>query len=217
MFPGCLNPGVFLSADEPLFLEHARQYFDAFAGGDLAQTVGIGYPGATLATWTALPVSLAQTELGAYVAGRLATALLNGLLLLALFGLSRTLLGRWPALIGVALLALDPFTLGYTRLLHIAGPLALLMTLAGVSLLLWLNTFRRGWLLLTGLFSGLALLTKSTALLLGPMLAVMALAWGIGTGQWRVGSLVGAVAAWWAAGVAHCSAGFCSAMACYVG
>ena len=38
------------------------------------------------------------------------------------------------AAIGVALLALNPYTLGYTRLLHIAGPLALLMTLAGVSL-----------------------------------------------------------------------------------
>ncbi len=183
--PRLLDLDVFLTADEPLFLRHARDFAAGLTGGDLSLTLGIGYPGVTVAWWSAPFVGLASTELGAFVAGRLATALLTGLLLLAIYGLARLLLGRWPAFIGVALLALDPYSLAYGRLLHIAAPLALLMTMAGLSFLLWLRESRYRWLILTGLFSGLALLTKSTALLLGPMLVASTVGWVLITGQGR--------------------------------
>ncbi len=188
--PRLLNLDVFLTADEPLFLEQARQFGRGLASGDLSQTLGIGYPGVTVAWWSAPVVSLAQTELGAYVAGRLAIVVATGLLLLLLYGLSRSLLGRWPAFIAVALLALDPYSLAYGRLLHIEASLALFMVLTGVAYLHWLHQAGRRWLLLTGLFAGLALLTKSTALLLGPMLVVALAGWGGLTGLWRAGR-------WW--------------------
>ena len=190
LIPRLLNLNVFLTADEPLFLEHARQYAAAFTSGDFYQTVGIGYPGATVAAWAAPFVNLPATDIGAYTFGRVVTVLVTGLLLLVLYGLSRSLLGRWPAFIGIALLALDPYTLAYSRLLHIAAPLALFMTLAGVSMMLWLRDNRYRWLLLTGLFAGLALLTKSTALLLAPMFAAIILGWAIATHQWKNGD-------WW--------------------
>jgi len=183
--PRVLNLDVFLTIDEPLFLDHARQFAAGLSSGDFSQTLGIGYPGVTVAWWSAPVIGLASTELGACVAGRLATAMMTGILLLVMYGLSRSLLGRRPAFVGMLLLALDPYTLSYSRLLHIAAPLALLMTLAGLSSLLWLRDDRRRWLLLTGLFTGLALLTKSTALLLAPMLAVVIIAWAITTAQWR--------------------------------
>ncbi len=180
-----LNLDVFLTPDEPLFLEHARAFATGVASGHFSDTLGIGYPGVTVAAVAAWPVSAAATEMGAYAAGRAAVAMLTGLLLVALFALARRLWGCGPAFIGVALLALDPFALGYSRLLHIAAPLALLMTLTGLTFVLWLSDARRRWLILTGLFTGLALLTKSTALLLGPMLAVMTVGWGLSTGSWR--------------------------------
>jgi len=183
--PRLLNLDLFLTPDEPLFLDHARQFAAGLASADFSQTLGIGYPGVTVAGWAAPVVGLSQTARGAYVAGRIVTALATGLLLLVFYGLSRTLLGRWPALIALILLALDPYTLSYSRLLHIAAPLALLMSLASVTFLLWLRDSRRRWLLLAGLFTGLALLTKSTALLLGPMLLVVLLAWGYVTQRWR--------------------------------
>ena len=169
--PRLLHLDVFLTIDEPLFLDHARKFAAGLSSGDLSQTLGIGYPGVTIAWLSAPVVGLASTELGAYVAGRIAVAAMTGLLLLVLYGLAHLLLGRWPAFIGVSLLALDPYTLAYSRLLHIAAPLALFMTLAGLACLLWLRDAHRRWLLLTGLFTGLALLTKSTALLLGPLLS----------------------------------------------
>ncbi|MCB0226439.1 MAG: hypothetical protein KDI02_22290, partial [Anaerolineae bacterium] len=140
--PRLINLDRFLTADEPLFLEHAQKFAQAWATGDFRLTAGIGYPGVTVAAWAAPIINLAQTELGQYALGRAATATLTGILLLLLYGLSRELLGRGPALIGVGLLALDPFMLGYSRLFHIAAPLALFMTLAGISLLLWLHTER---------------------------------------------------------------------------
>jgi hypothetical protein len=136
----------------------------------------------------------ATTDLAAYTAGRIVTTLVTGLLLLVMYKLSRLLLGRWPALLGVGLLALDPQFLAHSRLIHNEAPLALFMTLAGLSCLLWLRsippsfldssggTVRRRswfWLLLTGLFTGLALLTKSTAVLLGPMLVAVVAGWMI--------------------------------------
>ncbi|MEW5958851.1 MAG: glycosyltransferase family 39 protein, partial [Chloroflexota bacterium] len=188
--PRLLDLDVFLTADEPLFLDHARNFARGLAGGDFGQTLGIGYPGVTVAWWSAAVVGRAAAELGAYVAGRFVTALVTGLLLLGLYALSRRLLGRWPALLSAGLLALDPYTLAYSRLLHIEAPLALLMTLAGVSFLRWLHRPAYRWLWLGGLFAGLALLTKSTALLLGPMLGLGLLGWGLVAGRFRHGR-------WW--------------------
>lgn len=194
--PHLLNLNVFLTPDEPLFLKYAREFARGLTTGDFSLTLGIGYPGVTVAWWTAPVVGLAQTELGAYVAGRIVTALVNSLLLLILYVLARKLLGRWPAFIGVGILALDPFLLGYSRLLHNEAALTLFMTLTGLSFLLWLREglplssqegdesrsgLKKGWswLFLAGLFTGLALLTKSTALLLGPMLVALLAGWAV--------------------------------------
>ena len=159
--PRLLHLDVFLTIDEPLFLDYARAFALGLRSGNLGQTLGIGYPGVTVAWWSAPVVGLAASELGAFVAGRVATAIVAGLLLLLVYLFARLLLGRWPAFIGVALLALDPYTLSYSRLLHIAAPLALFMTLAGLACLLWLTDGRRRRLLLTGLFTGLAMLIQS--------------------------------------------------------
>jgi 4-amino-4-deoxy-L-arabinose transferase-like glycosyltransferase len=183
--PRLLDLDVFLTADEPLFLQHSRDFATGLASGDFGLTLGIGYPGVTVAWWSAPVVGLASTELGAFVAGRVATALMTGLLLLAMYGLARSFLGRWPAFIGVALLALDPYSLAYGRLLHIGAPLALFMTLAGLSFLLWLRDARYRWLFLAGLFTGLALLTKSTAMLLGPMLVAGTVGWTLSPARSR--------------------------------
>ncbi len=221
----------FITADEILFLDHARQFLRGLASGDFSLTLGIGYPGVTLAWVNALgllalfglsrlglgttylvgsssstSLSLSQFLAGAevqplpyYVAGRVATALLVTALLLLFYALARRLFvpasgtqgsrnGQGDvALLGALLLALDPFMLGYSRLMHIAAPLALLMLLAVLAWLLWLQESRKGWLWLTGLFTGLAILTKTTALLLPPLLlALSGVMWLSAGPLWRV-------------------------------
>jgi 4-amino-4-deoxy-L-arabinose transferase-like glycosyltransferase len=200
----------FITPDEILFLNQARHFLEGLAGGDLLLTLGIGYPGVTLAWGNALGLlglfglarlglvkeipatpSLGPFLAGVdvqplpyYVAGRVVTALLATVLLLLVYTLARRLFapggyGRGDvALISVLLLSLDPYLLGYSRLMHIATPLALLMLLTVMAWLLWLKEEHRRWLWLTGLFSGLAILTKTTGMLLLPTLVGLSLlAW----------------------------------------
>ena len=205
VLPRVLLPARFLTPDEVLFLDHARDFLRGLVTGDPALTMGIGYPGVTVAwvggfsLWLLFalsrlglgPLAMPGLTLGRflsaadtlplpyYVTGRLAVGLFTALLL----WLAYRLLRRWWAgpeslaigVAGVLLLALDPFFTGYSRLFHIAAPLALLMLMAVLAWLIWLRERRFVWLLLTGLLAGLAFLTKSTGLLLMPILAGLAL------------------------------------------
>ena len=201
VLPRVLLPARFLTPDEVLFLDHARQFLRGLATGDLALTLGIGYPGVTVA-WVGslglwLLYGLSRLGLGTlmtlsqfldmadrlpmpyYVAGRLACGVFTALLL----WLAYRLLRRWwsgpqaqaVALAAILLLALDPFFTGYSRLFHIAAALSLLMLMTVLAWLVWLREGKPIWLLVTGLLAGLAFLTKSTGLLLLPMLAGLAL------------------------------------------
>ena len=100
-------------------------------------------------------------------------AVIAGLLLVA-FWLAADLLGLLPALIGILLLGFDPLTLGLTRMLHVDGLSSTLMLVSTLALLRFYapNPAHAGrWrdLMLSGIVAGLAWLTKSPALVLGPM------------------------------------------------
>lgn len=211
LLPRLFQLDRFITADEILFLDHAREFLQGLATGDPWLTLGIGYPGVTLAWANALGLlvlyglsrlglvgipsanfSLSQFLAAAdvqplpyYVTGRIVSALLITVLLLLFFVMTRRLLaserqpwGGLVATLGVFLLALDPYVLGYSRLMHIAAPLALLMALTVTAWMLWLSEGRTRWAGLAGVFGGLALLTKSTALLLAPiLLGLMLLYW----------------------------------------
>ena len=84
------------------------------------------------------------------------------------FILVRKLGGKRLAVLGLLLMALDPFTLGHTQLLHLDGLLSSLILVSYLALLLYLATRHFSLLLLSGVTAGLAFLTKSTALLALP-------------------------------------------------
>ncbi len=197
----------FITVDEIIYLDHARQFLQGLASGDYSLTLGVGYPAVTsawvnalallvlfgfsrqgLVTTSASVSSLSQFLAGAdvqplpyYVAGRVASAVFFTALLLVFYVLARRLLastglsGEDVALLGALLLSLDAYVVGYSRQMHIDVPMALLMLLAAMAWLLRLKEGRKRWLGLTGLFSGLAILTKTTALLLLPILAGISL------------------------------------------
>lgn len=109
------------------------------------------------------------------------------LLLLLVYLLGHRLYGTAVALLSTLLLAFDPSMPGYSRLVHMAVPLALFMFLAVIAWLLWLTARRKRWFALTGLFCGMAVLTITMGLLVLPALLGLALlVWLVEQpGEWR--------------------------------
>jgi 4-amino-4-deoxy-L-arabinose transferase-like glycosyltransferase len=109
---------------------------------------------------------------------RLAMTTLNALGVVGIYVLCRRLWDRRVALIGAVLLALDPFVIGLSGLLHVDAPA---MTFMALSLMAWLNGLhvlaawipspRKSWCLpaggfalLSGVCAGLSILSKSPAI-----------------------------------------------------
>jgi 4-amino-4-deoxy-L-arabinose transferase-like glycosyltransferase len=115
---------------------------------------------------------------------RLPMALATSLAVGGGFLLLRRVVGTGVALLAALLWASDPFLVAHSRLLHLDALLSMLMLLATLALLAacygpeGLHARPNGRLLaLAGLFSGLALLTKSLAALLAPIGGMILLVW----------------------------------------
>jgi hypothetical protein len=110
------------------------------------------------------------------------------------------LLGPGPATLGALLLALDPFYLAHSQLVHLDAVLGATMTLALLcGLVRWCAGGCLGWVVAGGALSGLALLAKAPAAYLA--LAVPLLALGlVGRQGWR--RLAADLGLWGAIGMA---------------
>ncbi len=110
------------------------------------------------------------------VAGRAVVLLINTLVLGGAFLFARRLLSYWPALVGTALILFDPFAAAHSRFLH---PDSLLSGFMLLSLLAFLDFLLRGRkplpLVISGVAAGLALLTKTPAIFLLPLVGLCSL------------------------------------------
>ncbi|MCB0209112.1 MAG: glycosyltransferase family 39 protein [Anaerolineae bacterium] len=193
---------VFRVVDEPDRWDWAVAFYQALLAGDLPGTlVGDGYPGiypVWLETLWLFLASLYRSVLqgswlgdgGVYLLvhewdrtdtlwlQRFPVVLTNTLLVVAIFLYLRKLFGQKLALLAAILISLDPFYLSDSRVNRAEGLLTGLMM---VSLLALIAAHRqqRYWphLLISGIFGGLAWLTKSQALVLLPMFGVISLMW----------------------------------------
>jgi hypothetical protein len=78
------------------------------------------------------------------------------------------IVGRKAALAGSCLLALNPFYIAYSKVVHVDALLATFMLVSALFLISHLQHGTRSDLILSGLFAGLAFLTKSPGLFLIP-------------------------------------------------
>jgi hypothetical protein len=187
---------VTVTADEGFWMQRTLRFGAALEQGDLRGTFRIGHPGVTV-MWTGLAgigrdqarafaanrytryyvLEQASAYGVTFAAARLAVTLVaTGLVTLAI-GLAWRLLGGGAALLGGGLLLFDPFVVGMTRLLHVDALLGPLMTVAALATLAyWYDGGRRRDLVVSAVATGLALLTKPPALLIGPLFAALGLA-----------------------------------------
>jgi 4-amino-4-deoxy-L-arabinose transferase-like glycosyltransferase len=174
----------------------SAEFLSAVGGGRFAETMITGHPGVTtmwlgsaglLAERALQQVGLLQsppTTAAHLILMRLPMALATSLAVGGGFLLLRRVVGTGVALLAALLWASDPFLVAHSRLLHLDALLTMLMLLATLALLAacygpeGLHPRPRWPLLaLAGLFSGLALLTKSLAALLAPIGALILLVW----------------------------------------
>jgi hypothetical protein len=192
----------FVTADEHAWLARSGNFYYALAHGDWAGTFQRHHPGVTV-TWAGLggylltfpgyaavapgqfgwlteeiePFLRSQGHdpLAVLAAGRLVSVLLITLTLTGCYLIARRLLDEWTAFLGMALIVFAPFHIAHSRLLHLDGLVSSLMLLAVLAWIDHLRTGARGTLAAAATAAGLAWLTRSPALFLLPLFALLAL------------------------------------------
>ncbi len=190
--------GSFSWPDEITWLQRGAAFVTALERGDLADTYLTDHPGVvpmwgfggalylrTLVTGdrTALdalaavareadtPPDIPSAEIPALLAtAAWFTVVVTSLTVVAAYLLLIPLLGRGGAALAGLFLALDPFFLTQSRVVHVDGLLASFMLLSVLSLLVYFKRpDRRRYLFLSGVMAGLAMLTKTPSLFLVPL------------------------------------------------
>mgnify|MGYP007059382065 CR=1 FL=1 len=235
LLPRLAALGQYITPDELNWVHRSVLIHQALGQGRWAETLTTGHPG-VITTWLGalgiqIQLWLRSSDIAAYEwithlawlapentaafpklatflsAGRIAVAIINSLGLIFIFWLGRKLVGFWPAIGFVLLLALDPFVAGLSGLLHVDGLMTTFTTISLLALILGVTNQalphpetqnqrssafisapffaqREGWLLtaVSGAAAGCAILSKSAALTLLPFVA---LAFAVGLIVWR--------------------------------
>ncbi len=226
--PRLVGSNLFATVDEPFWLTAGSDFYYALGQRAFANTVYDYHPAVTT-MWivaTALLVYFPQyrglgqgyfdvykdslerfllshghTPLGLLTTARILQAALIVLLLLVLFWLLRRLLSDSVAVVGILLISFDPFFLGHSRLLNHEGMLALFTLISLCAFLAYLLLERRLTdLILSGAMSGMAQLTKSSSIVIVPLIGALFLVdiilrRGVGWKK-QLGATLGAIALW---------------------
>jgi hypothetical protein len=215
--------GAFSWPDEQTWLERSAAFVLALERGDLEGTYRSDHPGvvpmwgfgtalalraALTGDHAALEALATESYQGDYPAQLAAaatfTVLLTSLTVAAAYALLVPVMGRAGAALAGLFLALDPFYLAHSRIVHLDAILASIMLLSVLALLLYLRRPKwRGFLFLSGVLAGLALLTKTPGLFLIPLTALaLGLQWllrRLGREDWGCVGQVGRAFGLWLA------------------
>jgi hypothetical protein len=185
--------GSFITIDEIKWIEGAGQFLQAINSGDLAKTYWHFFPGITI-TWVEVLILwlrwlflAGEADLPDFIAAQLLNlphlvgpmrfsgVLITAATIPAIYLLARHLLDQPTALLGAALLAFDPFFTAHSRIVNGDAITAAFMTLSMLAFLwLWQGSGLR-LAIISGLFGGLALLTKLPSPIIIPWIGLLAL------------------------------------------
>ncbi|KAB8144518.1 phospholipid carrier-dependent glycosyltransferase [Chloroflexia bacterium SDU3-3] len=212
LIPRVLDLGRFATMDEVNFwFTRSETFLSAIQAGNFAGTAITDHPGVTTMWLGAFGILLrnAMGDAGMlpaitpqhYVAFfQLFPAIVNALAVSVAYVQLRGVLPRGVALMGALLWALDPFVIAYSRVLHVDALSGTFMTLGIIAACrYWFYAPRKADLILSGVFAGLAVDTKSPGLIMGPAVAAIALWAAYGCGQKRRFRDLALELVWWGA------------------
>lgn len=195
--------GRFVTIDEAYhWFDRVDRFERAIADGNYAGTNLIGHPGVTtmwlgmlgdtLFHWGITLGLVAANDGGASRALiRLPLGCVAALCVALAYPLLRRLFDDWVALMAVLLWATEPFLIAHAQLLHLDSLLTSFMTLSVLAMLVSLKgqealSIHSIPFILSSMFAGLAMLTKSPSIVLLPLLACLLALQG-----WRYGGATG--------------------------
>lgn len=194
--------GRYVTPDESIWAYRSIVFREALLDGRWADTLVAGHPGVTTTwlgaagmtvqlwfaegarssyDWLVKMAALTPDNVEAFrhlavllTGGRVAVALANSLGVVVICFLVQRLWGSRAAIVAGLFLALDPFLVGLSGLLHVDGLSATFVILSLLSLAIGLiadrpRVGRWVWSAAAGAFAGLAVLTKTPTLLLLPV------------------------------------------------
>jgi 4-amino-4-deoxy-L-arabinose transferase-like glycosyltransferase len=109
-----------------------------------------------------------QTVFGLHFVQKLLIVLAIGVTLTMVFYVLRKMFGTKYAFIAGGLLALEPFYIALTREMHLEGLMSTFMLASAVWLYYYLQTKKRKHFIFSGIFAGLAVLTKTSSIFVIP-------------------------------------------------
>jgi len=191
----------FATIDEPYWLTAGADFYYALGQREFAKTVydyhpavttmwiltaamlvyfpqyrgfGQGYFDVYKDTLEQFLLSHGRTPLGLLATGRIVQVVVIVFLLLVLFWLLRKLLGNTTAWAATLLIGFDPFFMGHSRLLNHEGMLSLFVLISLLALLVYQSAERRFiYVLVSGAAAGFAQLTKSSSIVLVPLVGAL--------------------------------------------
>lgn len=184
---------AYLTTDEGNWMGRAALFTRGTLSGDYLLTRQSGHPGVTtmytalaglgvgnalaLADWVR-PDGLEKAPgyLDLLRQARRPFTVLTSLAVVLISFLVWRLFGLGPGLLAGVLLGLEPFFLAHSVVVHLDGMLASYMTIAYLSAVVyWLRGGGRGYLVLCGIATGLAFLTKTPSSILALLIPLLAL------------------------------------------
>lgn len=163
--PRMTNLGNVLTVDEPLWLSRGQTFIQALSVGNFEKTLIAGQPGITT-TWI---VGVTAPWRSLY-SGQAAIAFTCGILVLINTYFFRILFGKQKGTITGLFLALDPFLIAHSRVVHTDALLALFYLGSLVSLLCGLipSKIQNRYIYMSAVLAAGALLTKIFAIIIIP-------------------------------------------------
>jgi 4-amino-4-deoxy-L-arabinose transferase-like glycosyltransferase len=191
----------YATIDESRWVSRAADFSTYIQQRDWDKTYLVGHPGVTTMWLGSLGMGPARVRamsylaestdvtrrddyLDALVAARKGPLVANALALGLCVWLAWGLFGAGPALLGGLLLLSDPFLAAHSRLIHLDALLTSCLALAALASIAFWSGGSWLYLLLAGLASGLALLTKAPSVYLVGFLPALALLQHL-RGGWR--------------------------------
>jgi hypothetical protein len=206
--------GIFLVAFLPRVLgfvgsttiwqTRAQAFMDAVAGGDWAATLQAPHPGVTTMWLAGLGRAVSSVFSPGFdtlpVARQSAIELIPIALVVSLcIALAYRLLARvfdpQVAAVGALLVALDPYHISLSKAVHVDALVSVFMLVSALYMWVFIKERRRPQVVLSGVFAGLALLTKTPAVFLAPYFLLCVLAWQ--ASEWLAARRAGARFAQW--------------------